>query len=125
MKRLLVNIALFLVAVLLLSSAGIYGLIYSLIFSLLNLKKYSFIDFCADTIYSINIGIDQIGNVLLALFLTRYCLIDKTFFPFGKVDQTISHVLAVNYFRFNLSSFGLWLVKTLDFFDKDHMYKSL
>ena len=125
MKRLLVNIALFFVAVLLLSTVGVYGLVYGLVYSLIHYSKVNFIRFCADTAYSINIGVDQIGNVLLAVFLNRTCLIDQTVYPFGQVDQTISHVLAVNYFRFNLTSFGFWIVKTLEFFDKNHMNKSI
>ena len=125
MKRLLVNIALFFVAVMLLSTIGLYGLLYGIVYSLLHYSKVNFIRFCADTAYSINVGIDQIGNVLLAVFLNSTCIVDKTNYPFGEVDQTISHVLAVNYFNFNLTSFGFWIVKTLKYFDKNHMNKSL
>jgi hypothetical protein len=125
MKRLLVNIALFFVALLLLATVGVYGLIYSIIYSLINYSKVQFVTFCTDLLYSINVGIDQIGNVLLGTFLNQTCLIDKTRYPFGKVDKTISNVLAVNYFADNLTAFGLWIVNILESLDNNHMAKSL
>jgi len=125
MKRLLVNIALFFVAIILIGTIGIYGLFFGIVYSLIHYTKINFINFCADTMYAINIGIDQIGNVLLSTFLNKFCLINKLDYPFGKVDMTISHVLAINYFALNLKSFGLLIVNILEFFDNDHMNKSI
>jgi len=62
---------------------------------------------------------------MLSVFLNRKCLIIKTTYPFGEIDQTISHVLAVNYFANNLTKFGRCIVIILERFDKNHMNKSL
>jgi len=125
MKRLLVNIVLFFVAVFLLSTVGVFGLLYGLYYSAKNYAKAQFIQYWADVIYLINIGIDQIGNVLLFPFLNRFCLIDKQGHRFGKVTETISYVLAINYFAVNLTPFGLIIVSVLEYIDKGHMKKSL
>lgn len=125
MKRIFLNSSLFVVALLLLATIGLYGAVYAFFYTILRFPKYSFLNFWADTIYAINIGIDQIGNVLLAVFLNRFCLYNPYFYPFGKVKQTISHVLAVNYFESNLTSFGLFIIKILLFFDPVHLNKSI
>jgi len=125
MKRLILNSTLFIVAILLLATIGLYGAVYAFFYTVYRYPNYSFLSFWADTIYAINIGIDQIGNVLLAVFLNRFCLYNPNLYPFGKVKQTISHVLAVNYFEFNITPFGHFIIKILLFFDPDHLYKSL
>jgi hypothetical protein len=125
MKRLLVNIALFFVAIFLLSTIGVFGLIYGLYYSIRYYVKANFLNYWVDVIYSINVGIDQIGNVLLSSFLNRFCLINKQGHRFGKVTETISYVLAVNYFADNITTFGLWIVEVLEYLDDNHMAKSL
>jgi hypothetical protein len=125
MKRLLVNIALFFVAVLLLLTVGVFGMLYGLCISIKEYTKASFLKYWVDVIYSINVGIDQIGNVMLAPFLNRFCLIKRTNCRFGKVTETISYVLAVNYFAGNLTKFGLGIVNILEKIDENHMEKSL
>ena len=126
MKRLLVNIALFILALVLLSTAGLFGLVYGLYYSIRHFNKRELLKYWVELIYSINLGIDQIGNVLLGTFLNKFCLINTgTKNKFGKVRETISYVLAVNYFSLNLTSFGKKIVFILDYLDKDHMAKSL
>lgn len=125
MKRLIVNIILFFVAVFLLSTVGVFGIIYAIIFTSRNFTKISFIKYWTDLIYSINIGIDRIGNVLLSVFMNRFTLIDKNIYPFGDVRHTISHCLAVNYFALNITKFGIWIVRVLEYIDDRHMEKSL
>jgi hypothetical protein len=125
MKRLIVNIILFFVAVVLLSTIGVFGLVYAVFYTAKNSTKVSFLKYWIDLIYTINIGIDQIGNVLLSTFLNNCTLIDKSRYEYGNVDNTISHVLAVNYFGNNLTWFGNWIVNILETIDKGHMQKSL
>jgi hypothetical protein len=126
MKSLLINVIILLVAIALLMTIGILGLIFALIYSLIYFKKYSYIKYWSDTIYLINVGIDKIGNVILALFLNEYFVYDKSIYPFGSVDHTISHVLAVNLILHNnVTRFGLFLVNILEFLDSGHMEKSL
>ena len=124
MRKLLINIVLFWVAVALLITIGIYGLFFGFFHTLL--KKGSWIKFWGDTLYQINVGIDQIGNVMLSVFLNKYALIRSTYYPFGKVNHTISHVLAVNYLiHNNVTGFGKWIINLLEFIDPGHMRYSL
>ena len=125
MKKLIINLIIFFVAIILLLTIGIYGLMYTLIESLFKYKNRSYINYWADLFYSINVGIDKIGNVLLAAFLNKYAIKDLKF-PFGNVNYTISYVLAINYLNLNnLKPFGKWLVNVLEKIDKNHMQKSL
>ena len=125
MKRLLVNIVLFFVAVFLLSTVGVFGLLYGLVYSILHYTTTGFLKYWTEVIYSLNIGIDQLGNVMLSPFLNKFCLVTKNLYIFGKADETISYVLAINYFTNNLTSFGLKIVLILEKIDKGHMKKSL
>jgi hypothetical protein len=126
MKSLFINVVIFFVAILLLSTIGVLGIIFALIYSLIHFRKYSYIKYWSNTIFSINVGIDKIGNVILALFLNEYFVYDKKIYPFGSVDHTISHVLAVNLIKHkNVTRFGMFLVNVLEFLDPGHMEKSL
>lgn len=124
MRRVLVNLALFFLAVILLMTLGVFGLIYTIVYSIRHRNTLSFYEYWGDLLYSINIGIDRIGNVLLAAFLNNTAIKTKRY-PFGIVNHTISHVLAYNYFNYNLTWFGYFLVKALESLDKGHMKKAL
>lgn len=125
MKNLIVNIILFFVAILLLSTIGLFGLVFSIFWSARNFTKVSFLKYWTDTMYSINMGIDRIGCVVLGPCLNSWVLINKVYYPFGSVTDTISRVLAINYFANNITPFGKKLVWILEKIDKDHMNKSL
>lgn len=118
MKRLFINTAILIVAIITFIIFGTFGLIYGLVAPAI---KYS-----ADLAYALSMGIDQLGNVLLSTFLNRFCLKEPDVeCKFGKVSQTISHVLAVNIINNNLTSFGVGIVKALEWADPGHMQKSL
>jgi len=123
-KRLIINIIIFLVAILLLLTIGIYGVIYTMIVSVFKFKTVSFLKYWGDFFYSINVGIDKIGNVFLSMFLNEYTIKDKSY-PFGNINHTISHVLAFNYINGNLKPLGKFIVDVLERLDPGHMDKSL
>jgi hypothetical protein len=126
MKRLINNIILLIVALLLLSTIGVYGLLYALVFTVFHYTKISFLKFWGDLLYSINVGIDFIGNVLLGTFLNNYAIVDKTKYPFGKINHTISHVLAYNFINLNnTTDFGMKILHILERIDRGHTVKSL
>jgi hypothetical protein len=121
MRMLLINILIFIVATLLLISLGSIGLIYGLV---THIRTFTFVSYLGKIMYSINVGIDQIGNVLLGVFLNHTCLEDRDVDKqFGRVDETISHVLAHN--QDNATRFGNWLINLLEWLDPGHMDKSL
>lgn len=73
-------------------------------------------------IYTINVGIDKIGNVLLGAFLNQFA-IKKLDYKFGDIDDTISKALAKN--LDNLTPLGKFIVDILESIDPGHMKKSL
>ena len=126
MKRIFINIILLFVALLLLASAGSFGILYALIYLPFHYSKLSIIKYWGSVLFAVNVGIDGIGNVLLSTFLNQFAIRQTAFYPFGNVKHTISHVLAVNYLQYhNTTYFGTWLAQTLDRIDKNHMQKSL
>lgn len=125
MSRLKSNILMFLVAVLLLCTVGLFGIVYALIHSFTKFSKEEIKGYWADVFYHLAVGIDKIGNVLLQSFLNDTCIIEKNY-PFGNVHHTISHVLAVNHLVYsNLTKFGKFIALILEKIDEGHLNKSL
>lgn len=122
MKRLINNVILLIIAIILLSTVGVFGLFYTLIWSILNFTKNSFIKYWADLIYTLNVGIDKIGNVLLGAFLNQFA-VTKLQYPFGQINDTISYALAKNIGY--LSPLGQFIVNVLETIDPGHMQDSL
>jgi hypothetical protein len=122
MKRLINNIIIFIVAMFLLFTVGTFGLIYTIIWSIFNSAKISFFKYWADLMYTINVGIDKIGNVLLAAFLNKFAIVEQTY-KFGNINDTISEALAKN--LDNLTPLGKFIVDVLEWIDPGHMEKSI
>lgn len=122
MKRLINNAIIFFVAIVLLATIGTFGLIYTVFWSIFNIRKISFLKYWADLIYTINVGIDKIGNVLLAAFLNKFAIVEPVY-KFGNINDTISEALAKN--LDNLTPFGKWIVDILEWIDPGHMKKSI
>jgi hypothetical protein len=106
----------------LLFTVGTFGLIYTIVWSLFNSAKISFFKYWADLMYTINVGIDKIGNVLLAAFLNKFAIVEPIY-KFGNINDTISEALAKN--LDNLTPFGKWIVDVLEWIDPGHMEKSI
>jgi hypothetical protein len=122
MRRLISNIVLFFVAISLLFTVGTFGLFYTIFWSFYNSSKISFFKYWGDLMYTINVGIDKIGNVLLAAFLNKFATI-KPQYKFGNINDTISEALAKN--LDNLAPLGQFIVDVLEWIDPGHMEKSM
>jgi len=122
MRRLVTNIILFFVALSLLFTVGTFGLVYTIFWSLYNSSKISFFKYWGDLMYTINVGIDKIGNVLLAAFLNKFA-IKESKYRFGNINDTISEALAKN--LYNLTPLGQFIVDVLERIDPGHMKKSM
>ncbi len=122
MRRLISNIVLFFVAISLLFTVGTFGLVYTIFWSFYNSSKISFFKYWGDLMYTINVGIDKIGNVLLAAFLNKFATI-KPQYKFGNINDTISEALAKN--LDNLAPLGQFIVDVLEWIDPGHMKKSM
>lgn len=122
MKRLIKNIILFFVAIILLLTLGSFGTIYTIISSICNFKNLSVLKYWSDIVYTINVGIDKIGNVLLGDFMNKFA-VHEPVYKFGNINDTISKALAKN--LNNLTSLGKFIVSILELIDPGHMEKSL
>lgn len=122
MRRLFVNIILFFVALSLLFTIGTFGLVYTIFWSVYNSSKISFFKYWGDLMYTINVGIDKIGNVLLAAFLNKFAVKEPKY-KFGNINDTISEALAKN--LDNLAPLGQFIVDVLEKIDPGHMEKSI
>lgn len=122
MRRLFVNIILFFVALSLLFTVGTFGLVYTIFWSVYNSSKISFFKYWGDLMYTINVGIDKIGNVLLAAFLNKFAVKEPKY-KFGNINDTISEALAKN--LDNLAPLGQFIVDVLEKIDPGHMEKSI
>jgi len=122
MKKLLKNIVLFFIAIILLITLGSLGLIYTIFSSIYNFKNISVLKYWSDIVYTINVGIDKIGNVLLGEFMNKFAVTEPVY-RFGNIDDTISKALAKN--LNNLTSLGKFIVNILEWIDPGHMEDSL
>lgn len=122
MKRLIKNIILFIIAIFLLITLGSLGLVYTIISSVFEFKNISVLKYWGDLVFTINVGIDKLGNVLLGKFLNKFAVSSPNY-PFGDLDDTISFALAKNIN--NLSPLGYLIVNILEYVDPGHMENSL
>lgn len=122
MRRLFKNIILFFVAIFLITTLGTFGLLYTFFTSIQEYRNISFFKYWGDLVYTINVGLDKLGNVLLGKFLNNFAVIEKKY-PFGNLDDTISYALARN--LGNLTSLGQFIVDVLEYIDPGHMENSL
>lgn len=120
MKRLLTNLGLIILGLLLLSTVGVAGVLFNLIYGIIKWNKQTTITYWANVFRELALGIDRIGCVLLGTFLTK-TMIKTEDIPFGKIDHTISHVLALNYQADNLTKEGKALVWLLELVDEGHI----
>jgi hypothetical protein len=122
MKKLIKNIILFFVAIILLLILGSFGMVYTIISSIYNFKNLSVLKYWSDIVYTINVGIDKIGNVLLGDFMNKFAVYEPVY-KFGNINDTISKALAKN--LNNLTSLGKFIVSILEWIDPGHMEDSL
>lgn len=73
---------------------------------------------------NIAFAIDQLGNVMGGPLMNFVLLKKEPIEYFGNVDETISHIVGVNYLANKTTIFGTALAKILDFFEKDHVEKA-
>lgn len=130
-KKLLISIVLLCVAVILSVILYPVWIIYTLcmiidriIFPRMNNALEKSVWYLANTIKSIALWIDQIGNVI-GRDLFNKILITRWWYKFGRVQETISSVLWHNQIDWTLTSTGEWLANLLDKIEKDHCKKSI
>ena len=132
MKKLIKSLVLFLIASVLsvvLLPLGIIWTVGEIIVRIFTSeqKKSAFaksIWFLTATLHSLALWLDQIGNAVCRDLFNRL-LIEKDWYKFGKVQETISSVLGKNQMLDTLSLWGRILVSILELFEWDHCLKSI
>lgn len=132
MKKLIKSLVLFLIASVLsvvLLPLGIIWTVGEIIVRIFTSeqKKSAFaksIWFLTATLHLLALGLDQIGNAVCRDLFNRL-LIEKDWYKFGKVQETISSVLGKNQMLDTLSLWGWILVSILELFEEDHCLKSI
>ena len=71
-----------------------------------------------------SVSIDQTINAISGPLLTKVLLKDKTIFPFGDMDKTISYNMGKNKHFKNLNLAGLLVCNCLHLIDKNHVEKA-
>lgn len=132
MRKLIKSLVLFLIASVLSVALLPLGIIWTVgeiivrIFSS-SQKKSAFaksIWFLTATLHSLALWLDQIGNAVCRDLFNRL-LIEKDWYKFGKVQETISSVLGKNQETWTLTCLGSAVVGILDWLDKDHCRESI
>lgn len=112
MKKALINIGLFVFAVLALPTIGGLGLLYG---TTVHASAFP------DKAYTMAVIIDILANAMCPELLRDLLLVNKdTPYPFGVKKQTISYALMMNEKMNNLSPMGRWLYDRIDQVDPGH-----
>lgn len=119
LKLFVINLLLFLVAIILLVPLTILNLIVVLI----KYNKDGIIKILSNYFYETAFDIDRFGNRNLRTLL-NLTLIKSNGYKFGNIEETISKVLGINIKNKTITKTGCILCKILDIFDKNHCIKS-
>jgi len=120
---LFIKSALFVIAILLGVLLIPIGLLYSLLFRVLN--KFSIPEKLSTYLYSCALAIDQLGNVFCSDLFNHTLVTSDATVLFGDPDQTISAVLGYAQRDNQLTMIGRWIVNLLDTIDPDHCRKAM
>ena len=72
----------------------------------------------------IGLSVDQTANAICQYWFNDWMLKDSKDYPFGHPDQTVSHVIGINYGLGNQRFIGRIIGRFLNFLDKNHMQKA-
>lgn len=117
--KLIRSFLLFLTAMLLKSLFFLIFIIWGIIEAT---KRKELIEYFRDMAISLDATAGVIGQYSLNKTLLRHPWVQTRF---GNRRHTISYVMALNKQHSNLNKFGLWIEKILNFFDSDHLNKSI
>ena len=121
-QGILMSLALFCIALLLVITTAPFGFLYALIRQTVSSKTKSL------NIYFIEMALvfDEVGNVTMQHLLNDLLLIQKEHtYLFGNKNETISSVIGKNSLTNTLSPLGRALNSFLNFLDKDHSLNSI
>lgn len=117
--RMLVNVLLFLIAVLLVVTLTPLAIVAKIIIAMIR-RSFDWTWF-----KRLALAFDQLGNVIADDFFNWLLIRKDNIAPFGDEDETVSSVLGKNYLANNLTLFGKLLRNILHLIDSNHSVKSI
>ena len=122
MKKIIISIILFFVALIIFSLVFPFGLIYQLITLI---KKRNLNIYLSDYFFKLAQCIDQLGNVAYRGLFNDILLTKISKAAFGDNQETISSVIGKNLEANTLSKTGIWLNKILNLIQPNHSIISI
>jgi len=123
--RFLGNLLLALLAIAILSTFGVVGMLYTFFVYFYKRKIGKSLETSAKRFKKIAVLIDKFGNVIADEFWNAILITKEATHKFGNWTETMSYVLALAQMRGHLTDAGKFLVWFLDFVDKGHMQKAI
>jgi len=105
----------------------VIGIVFSFIFHLVVFKWNTGLKKSGTYFFNMGVGIDKFANISMSP-LFNLIMFNKNCgfaFLFGDANDTISYILALNFYTKNLNSFGVFWANFLNFVDEDHMKKAI
>lgn len=118
MKKLLIAIIVFIVAVFLSVIFIPFGIVYGITYRVIYKRDFGYI---SEVLMSISVALDKMDNMICGDFLNQTFV--KQGEPFGDGDLTVSETMAKNKSVF--TSIGAFIARVLEFIDPGHLQKSL
>jgi len=105
----------------------VIGIVFSFIFHLVVFKWKTGLKKSGTYFFKMGLGIDQFANISMSpLFnLIMFKKNSSSVYFFGDEDDTISYILALNFYSKNLNGFGTFWANFLNFVDEDHLKKAI
>ena len=104
---------------------GSLSLVFSIVYYLVTLRFKSGLKALNELFYKIALSIDQLGNVVCAVPFQFLFTKGLDAHQFGDEDDTVSYVIARNFYRDRLTWLGRLLAYTLELCDKGHLKKAI
>jgi hypothetical protein len=119
------GLILFILALALTSVIGALSLVVSISHYFITLKWTSGLKIINSFFYRLALSVDQFANVICAVPFQKLLTKGLNAHEFGDEDDTLSYVIAMNRNTDSLTRLGRFTGIALDFFEKDHLSKSI
>jgi len=121
------GIFIFLIALIPTTIFTVIGIVFSFIYHVIIFKWNTGLKKSGTYFFKMGVGIDQFANISMSplfniIMFKKNCI--SAFF-FGDEDDTISYILALNFYSKNLNGFGMFWANFLNFVDGDHLKKAI
>ena len=119
------GIVLFFVALILTTILTVFYIPLTIVYHLFTLKFLKGFNRVGEYFHQMALSIDQFANVSLQTPLNLLMIKGEQKHLFGDEDDTVSYIIARNYYLNSLTKFGMFWAWFLNFVDTDHLDKAI